>query len=94
MNKFIFAFVTLISITFPIYASTIIYAEGRATSPVAEHVVLQNARRRLFNNARNQCRQLGFMNEPTLVPNSGMCSAWYKNRLWTAHCESEFDCGF
>ena len=73
-------------------AQWIILAEGNATSTVAEYVVLNEARARLWNNARNQCRQQGYEQEPSLVEGSGQCQAWYQNRIWRAHCYANFDC--
>ena len=70
----------------------IVLGEGRATSYVAEHVVLNQARLRMVNSARVQCREAGFASDPELVSGSGYCQASYKNRVWYASCTSEFIC--
>jgi hypothetical protein len=75
------------------YASTLVYAEGNVFTnrPSAEYIVLQVAQRRMVSDARSQCRNLGFTNEPNIV-GEAFCSASYANRAWSAQCGADFDC--
>lgn len=95
MNKAqVVAFLVILGALIPNRASAleIIYAEGSAVSYVAAHVVLAQARRRMWDSARQQCQWKGYQQEPALVPESGMCQAHYQNRVWQGNCFSEFQC--
>lgn len=69
-----------------------VFAEGRAQSRVAEHVVRNLARQRAFSVSRNKCERLRFTGEPLLIPGSGYDTASYRNRIWSAHFWAEFEC--
>lgn len=70
----------------------VVHAEGRASSPIAEHVVRKLARSRAFASARHQCARFHYKGEPTVIPDSGYDTAHYQNGSWYAHYFADFNC--